>query len=272
MAHKPKTKDDKNLVYIEKRKEDESSLTIAHRVISMYKDDYNLTISEVSSILKCERQWVIKYVLDNVKHIFLNDKYRAFLMEIDRTHSLTKEKLYLKDYYYFSRTDFFKWLKDNTVATKQTQRLDINFYSADISEFKKITDEYREVLSRAKNPISVGMAIITYEDNLKETLTPVGKEIFSKKLGVTKRKETKEIILQDFELPENLVSVKNMKSWYGKSLEIIYRDLYKYGAIKYTIAGSLVRYDEFFNVEEYAKSEYSYPIIIPYEYYINEIL
>lgn len=270
MSHKKKSKEDKNLVYIEKNNEDESSLTVAFKVLSMIEDDFNLTITEIASILKCERQWVTKYVQNDVKHIFLNDRYRAFLMNINREHNIVEEKLYLKDYYYFSRTDFFRWLKKNTVATKQTQRLDINIYSADISEFKRITDEYREVLRGDKSPITVGMAIITYEDNLKKTLTPVGQEIFTKKLGVTKRKETKEVIVENFELPEEFVTIKELKLDYGKSLEIVYRDLYKYGAIKYTIAGSLVRYDNNPPID-YEQSEYSYTITIPYEYYLKEV-
>lgn len=269
MAHRRKSKEDKNLIYIENK--DESSVTIASKIILMYEDDFNLTISEIVSILKCERQWVTKYVQENVKHIFLNDRYRAFLMEIGREYSLTEEKLYLKDYYYFSRTDFSRWLKENTVATKQTQRLDINIYSADISEFKRITDEYREVLKGAKNSISVGIATITYEDKVKNTLTPIGQKIFNKRLGVTNRKEISEVRLKKFELPESLVSIKELKNLYGKSLEIVYRDLFRCGAIKYTIASSLVRYDENFTMENYKHSDYSYTITIPYEYYLRKV-
>ena len=271
MNHRGKSKEDKNLVYIEKETDEQSVLTIAYKVISMYENDFNLTISEIASILKCERQWVVKYVKDNVKHIFLNDRYRAFLMQINREHSITEEDIYLKDYYYFSRIDFFKWLKNNTIATKQTQRLDINIYSADISGFKKVSDEYREELNKARNPISIGMAILTYEDNIKKTLTPLGQEIFNKRLGVTKRKDTKEVRLKKFNLPENLVSMKELKTWYGKSLEIVYRDLYKSGAIKYTIAGSLVRYDESFTLEDYEKTDCPYVITIPYEYYKKKV-
>ena len=271
MSHKKKSKEDKNLVYIEKNNEDESSLTVAFKVLSMIEDDFNLTITEIASILKCERQWVTKYVQNDVKHIFLNDRYRAFLMNINREHNIVEEKLYLKDYYYFSRTDFFRWLKKNTVATKQTQRLDINIYSADISEFKRITDEYREVLRGAKSPITVGMAIITYEDKVKNTLTPIGQKIFNKRLGVTNRKEISEVRLKKFELPESLVSIKELKNLYGKSLEIVYRDLFRCEAIKYTIAGSLVRYDENFTMENYKHSDYSYTITIPYEYYLRKV-
>lgn len=271
MAHRKKDKEDKNLVFIEKVDENQSSLTVATKVISMYYDDFNLTISEIASILKCERQWVTKYVQKNVKHIFLNEQYRRFLMEINRSHSIMGERLILKDYYYFSRKDFYKWLKENTIATKQTQRIDVNIYSNNILEFKKLAKEHMEVLNNSKNLISTAVEILTYEDKIRDTLSPIGQKILSKKLGVLKRKETSEVKLKKFDLPEELVSIKELKSWYGKSLEIIYRDLFKYGAIKYTIAGSLVRYDEQFALEKFEKSEYSYIITIPYEYYLRKV-
>lgn len=269
MAHRRKSKEDKNLIYIENK--DKSSATIASKVILMYEDDFNLTISEIVSILKCERQWVNKYVQGNVKHIFLNEQYRRFLMELNRSHSITEERLVLKDYYYFSRKDFYRWLKENTAATKQTQRLDINIYSDNISEFKKLRNEHIEALKNSKNVISLGIEVLTYEDKIKNTLSPLGQKIFSKKLGVLNRKDTSEVKLKNFNLPEELVSIKQLKSWYGKSLEIVYRDLYKYGATKYTIAGSLVRYDAQFAAEDFEQSEFSYLITIPYEYYIRKV-
>ena len=269
MSHKRKSKEDENLIFIEKSGDEESTLTVALRVLSMIDSDFNLTVSEISLILKCERQWVSKYVQKNVKHIFLNERYRAFLMEINKDHDYSDEELYLKDYYYFSRSDFFKWLKNNTVATKQTQRLDINIYSENLLEFKRLKDEYMEVLNNSKNAISLGIETLAYEDKIKDTLSTVGQKIFSKRLGVLKRKDTSEIRLKNFNLPDELVSIKELKSWYGKSLEIVYRDLYKYGAIKYTIAGSLVRYDSQFATEHFDQS--SYVITIPYEYYIRKV-
>lgn len=273
MAHKPKDKNEKNLIYLEKNDKDSSSLVLAQKVLKMYVDDFNLTVGEICDLLQCERQWVMKYVKDNVKHLFLNNKYKTFLMEVDREHPVEEGvRVYLKDYYYFSRNDFYKWLKKNTVATKQTQRIDINIYSKDISDFKKITDEYREELKKDRNSISVGMANIQYENEIAKTLNEVGKKIFAERLGVTNRRKVIEVELKQFDIPEKLRSIKSMKEDYGtNSIEIIYRDLYKYGAIKYTICKSLVRYDESFVVEDYEKSPYPYSITIPYEYYKKKV-
>lgn len=47
-----KNKDDKNLIYIEKKSDDTSSLQVAFDVLNMYNGDFNLTISEIADILQ----------------------------------------------------------------------------------------------------------------------------------------------------------------------------------------------------------------------------
>lgn len=267
MAHKPKSKDDKNLVYIEKESDDTSSLTVAFNVLRMYENDFNLTISDIADILQCERQWVVKNVRDNVKHIFLNDIYRSFLMNVNAQHSICSERIYLKDYYYFSRKDFYKWLKENTIATKQTQVIDINLYSKDLKEFDRITKEYAEAMKEAKTSIGMGVARMQYEDNIKNTLSNEGKDIYSHRLGVTNRSKVKGVKLKKFEIPEKLISIKNLKG--DSSLEIVYRELFRRGEIKYTIANSLVRYDEDSNNIPYELSDNPHVITIPYDIYLK---
>lgn len=265
--HRFKSKNDKNLVYIEKKSDDTSSLKVAIDVLNMYESDFNLTIADISNILQCERQWVVKYVKDNVKHIFLNDRYRSFLMNVNVQYSVCSEIVYLKDYYYFSIKDFYKWLKKNTVATKQTQRIDINLYSKDLNEFDTITAEYVKALKEAKTNIDMGVARVQYENNINDTLSNEGKEIYSHRLGVTNRGKIKEVKLKNFDIPEKLISIKNLKE--DTSLEIIYRKLFKQGEIKYTISNSLVRYDKDFNNISYKVSENPHLITIPYEIYLK---
>ena len=267
MAHKPKGKDDKSLVYIEKESDDTSSLEVAFNVLRMYESDFNLTISDIANILQCERQWVVKNVRDNVKHIFLNDIYRSFLMSVNKEYAICSEMVYLKDYYYFSRKDFYKWLKENTVATKQTQRIDINLYSKDLKAFDKITKEFAEAMKEAKTSISMGIARMKYEDDIKNTLSDEGKDIYSHRLGVTNRGKVKGVKLKKFDLPDKLVSIKILSG--DSSLEIIYRELFRRGTIKYTIANSLVRYAEDFNNISYKLSDNPYVITIPYEIYLK---
>lgn len=266
MTHNFKSKDDKNLVYIEKESDDTSSLTVAFNVLRMYESDFNLTISDIADILQCERQWVVKNVRDNVKHIFLNDTYRSFLMNVNAQHGICSEMIYLKDYYYFSRKDFYKWLKKNTVATKQTQMIDINLYSNNLEEFNRISKEFAEAMKEAKTSIARGVARMKYEDNIRDTLSKEGKDIYSYRLGVTNRGKVKGIKLKKFDLPDKLVSIKNLKG--DSSLEIIYRELFRLGSIKYTIANSLVRYNEKY-IADYKVSGNPFLITIPYEIYLK---
>ena len=68
-------------------------------------------------------------------------------------------------------------------------------------------------------------------------------------------------------MPDKLVSIKILSG--DSSLEIIYRELFRRGAIKYTIANSLVRYAEDFNNISYKLSDNPYVITIPYEIYLK---
>ena len=261
MAHRGKKKEDKNLVFIEKSSDEQSSLTIGLRVISMYNSDFNLTIKEIGEILLCDRQWVVKYVKDNVKHIFLNETYRRFLFLIGNEYGELKS--FLNDYYYFSRSDFYRWLKENTVVTRQTIMIDISTYCDDQQDYQIATKEY----IKAKNEMedSLGMLKINFQyyDKVYKLLNKTGKKYFENRVSVVERKANP-VVLNNVELPSKFTSIKILKADINKSLEIVYRDLYKYGALKYTIANSLVRYDDAFRLNCFS-GEYPFIITIPYE-------
>lgn len=269
-----KSKEEKNLIYLEKETPEEDFTKLALKILRMYDDDFNLTIKEISSILQCNRKWVEHNVKDEVKHIFLNKRIKNILLEKNREYSITYIEDNLKDYYYFSRKDFYNWLKNNTVATKQTQLIDINIYSNNILDFKKATEEYYDDMKGARNLLSIGTSKIEYEEKINETLSYYGKKFFSKRLKETYRGKVDNVRLENFEIPQKFISVKNLKEYYKTNNdETIYRDLFKRGAIKYTIAGRLVRYDNNFWSEgqDYEVSENPYIIIVPYKYYLEHI-
>ena len=260
MAHRCKNKEDKNLVWIEKTFDEESTLNVAINVLHMYDSDFNLTIREISEILLCDRQWVVKHVKDNVKHIFLNENYRQFLRLISAEH--WDELVILKDYYYFSRTDFYRWLKENTVITRQTIMVDLSNYCEDQVKFRKETDKYFDALKDAKTIMQRMNIELEYNSRVYKSLDKIGRKCFDNKVTVTERKATA-VVLKDEKLPRKFTSIKLLKSDINKSLEIVYRELYKYGALKYTIAMSLVRYDGEFSVG--GSDKYSFLITVPYE-------
>lgn len=263
MAHKNKSKEDKNLVWIEKKDDEDSSLELAFDVIEMHKRDFNLTIKTISSILLCDRQWVVKNVKDNVKHIFLNENYRRFLNNICAQN---REDLYFADYYYFSSKDFIRWLKENTRITRQTIKIDLATYCMDRNELKERNKKYQQDTKKC-SIFNYGILKSKYLNDVYNLMNDEGKKYFESIVDVTKRK-AKEVVLDKAELPEEFVSVKILKEEMDKSLEIVYRELYRSGAIKYTIANSLVRYDKDWYITKGVESmEGSYVATIAYEVY-----
>lgn len=143
-----RSKEEKNLVWIDKPAIDEKGNSNAFETgiatWNMYNEDFNLTIRDISNILKCERHWVLKNVKENVQHIFLNNEFRLFLNKLDRQNNSNtfNPGTFLKDYYYFSRKDFYRWLKENTQITRQTIQINIEEFAADPRKCKKLMDDY----------------------------------------------------------------------------------------------------------------------------------
>lgn len=263
MSKRNKHKDEKNLIWIEPITEGESALTTALRVLDMVKDDYNLSIREISEILLCDRQWVQMNIKDNVKHIFLNENYRKFLTLINWEQD--NEYVNLKDFYYFSREDFFKWLHKNTKVTRQTIRIDLINYTDYKDDFKKTVLDFKDEMRVDHIPPRKKAKIVkTYEDNILDMLNDVGKEFYKSRVIPTKRKiEAVKVNAQ--ELPE-FASLRELKKFYAgprTNSELIYRNLFMFGALKYTIADSLIRYDNSYNQTE--DVEGGYIITIPYK-------
>lgn len=265
MINREKKKNTKNLIFLEQEK-NETALMLAFRVISMHKEDFNLSITDIAKILLCDRQWVVNNVKDNVKHIFLNAIYRNFLNNVSIEHF--GETLYLNDYYYFSRADFYQWLKNNTIISRQTIKLDINEYSKDILKFEELTAKYIENLKSLKSLSEIKFIKTKYHCDVEETLNSVGKCFYNSAVNVTKRNAA-EVIINEENLPETFTSIKILKADIGKSLEIVYRMLYEIGAIKYTIATSLVRYDA--NPPQILQNHNSLILTIPFKLYIENI-
>ncbi len=87
-----KSKEEKKLIYLEKETTEEDFTRLALKILRMYDEDFNLTIKEISSILQCNRKWVERYVKDEVKHIFLNNRIRNILLEKNREYSRSDKR------------------------------------------------------------------------------------------------------------------------------------------------------------------------------------
>lgn len=246
-----------NIVWIESPKEDgKSSVQVAMDLWNMYEDDFNLTISDICKILLCDRNWVMKYVMGNVKYIFIGNTMRIFMKKINSTREM------LKDYYYFSRSDFYRWLKENTKMERQSIVIDIMDYAYDKKSFSALVDKYEHDKLNSKNMLELAAIIASFNGNIYSYLDGKGKELYSLKQREDKRRGCTFILVNE-ELPCKFISSKILKETYANN-ERVYRSLFSAGAIKYTICDSLVRFDSKYNEIRRGKLD----IIIPYKEYM----
>lgn len=256
-----KMKDKNNLVWI--NNEDIHIKDMVCLIWEMYDDDFNLTIEEMCNILLCERRWVVDNIKNNVKHIFLNQFIRKCMKAYGE-----RDISFLKDYYFFSRSDFNRWLKENTIIERQTISIDLGEYSTSPTDLKIILSSYDNALSKCKTKLDRGIVNIQYYAKINENLTSDGKRLFSYRANEYKRNA--EYIEIHEPIPKRFTSLKHLKIHYGNN-ELIYRKLYKHGAIRYTIRNSksdsksgLVRYD--YNC--FKTNGGIYNITVPYDIFL----
>lgn len=250
-------KNSNNLVWIDSPKDsDKSPLQVANEIWDMYDNDFNLSISNVCDILLCDRNWVIKNVKDNVKHIFINNNMRRFMRNID-----SERDIMLKDYYYFSRTDFHRWLKDNTKIERQTIVIDMMDYAYDRKVLLDLLDKYERDKKKATSMLELAAIITSFDKNVYKCVNDKGKAIYPLRQREDKRKCDFVCVAGD--LPGEFTSLKLLRDIY-KNNERVYRSLFSLGAIKYTICNSLVRFDR-----DYTKIKRGeFEVIIPYSEYM----
>jgi hypothetical protein len=272
-----KSKDEPNLVWINKPsindKNKSNAFKIGVNTWTMFNEDFNLTIREICHILKCERKWVLNNIKDNVKHIFLNNDFRLFLNNLDKYNHLNiyNPGNYLKDYYYFSRKDFFKWLNDNTKITRQTIQINIENYSKSTNKLRKLKENYfnkeKEIIEDGANAKKLAALKLQFELEIYSLVNDIGKHLLENIVILTKRDASVIDVTNQEELPNEFTTIKILKE--DKSLELLYRKLYFYGSLKYTIADSLVRYDT--DYTERGLNTTSHIITVPYEVYLSLI-
>lgn len=266
-----KMQNSENLIWID-NKIDKNIRVVAFHIWDMYDSDYHLSISDICKILLCDRNWVVRNVQDNVKHIFLNQFIRQVMME-----QCGREQM-LKDYYYFSETDFYRWLRENTIAERQTISIDVAKFSDNPFELKRLLISFDKKISECKSNIQKGLINIECYKTIHENLNSDGKKLLSAKVNPFKR-DLKYVKVNET-LPKKFTSLKELKSnkISGKTInnEIIYRKLYLSGAIRYTISNKkkmketgqetkLVRYDSMC----LSIPEGLYDIAVPYKVYLR---
>lgn len=243
-----------NMVWIDRK--DESIEVVADSIWSMYDEDFNLTIGDITNILLCERKWVENNVKPHVKHIFLNTHIRDIMYK-------QRENVRLKDYYYFSRIDFYRWLQANTKASRQTISVDMFEYANNKYKLDSVIDKHEDDLYNAKSLLERAMLNIKCNQDVCVCLNETGKELYYVRGRSDKR--IAEPVEVDTDLPNDFISVKELKKSHNNN-ERVYRSLYECGAIRYEICGSLVRFDKKYI---YKVKDSRLNIYVPYTNYIT---
>lgn len=252
-----KMKNNPNTIWIEPPSKERHPVEVANEIWSMYDTGFDLTISEMCDMLLCNRNWIMNYVKDNVKHIFLSNHMRRFMSSISEDREVI-----LKDYYFFDRNDFYRWLRENTVAEKQSMVIDMYDYSNDKRVLDLIVKEYRNKKYSSTHMLELASAKAEYITNVHGNLNNKGKTLFSLRSSSIKREG--EFVEVDFSQPEKFTSLKELRCVYVNN-ERVYRSLYECGAIKYTICDSLVRFDgDYTNVKSGDGM-----FVVPYEKYLE---
>lgn len=120
MDRETKIKEDKSLIWIPTPKTKSDAIQAAEKAYHMYEADFSLTQNDIAKRLDCTTKWIWDHLSGEVKHIFLNRYFRKFMKEQYRYCSdfpnLTK-------FYYYSKTDFDRWLRENIEVTQTTRLL-----------------------------------------------------------------------------------------------------------------------------------------------------
>lgn len=114
---KPPQRDDPSLIWIDTPENTQESIAAAKKIWQMYRSDFYLTIPAIAKRLDCQPLWVQKNVLREVKHLYLNRYFRAFIRKQIPDANLPSS------FYYFSYSDFMRWLNENTCAMQATTSL-----------------------------------------------------------------------------------------------------------------------------------------------------
>lgn len=226
-----------------------------------YLDDFNLTIEEMSTILKCSREWIQLNIVKNIKYIYISKKTFLLLKTACKKYNINDNILsnISRAKLYFSRHGFYNWLKNNINFEQQTIIIDLRNYAKNKSEFDSILHDLKQI----SNPSSD--EYIKQELRLYESLNRNGKLLFNSNPCATKRTESEKIITEQKEIPLKFISIKELKIKLNiNNNELIYRKLFSNGAIKYVINNSLIRYDE----KCLEPNKFSYPLLIKYSDYI----
>lgn len=192
------------------------------------KSEYTLPFRKACRILKCSRDWVTKYVRPNCHYIYLMNRFgrRADY------YAMAKKRIGFdeKDSVWFNEIEFRNLIMSNiTSCTRQAISIPIEFLIKS-TQVERFRTEYAEVRD-GKEPQMKRM-----EEVVEKYATDIGRDLWKTMASPYARKKSPVISLTvpTFEL-ESMMAVHDLKD-YGDTDEMVYRDLFRRGAIRIEIS------------------------------------
>lgn len=264
-AKMERMQDDPNLIWIDAPMAKEQYADFSNSVFAMLDNIYTITIDDIMSYLHCSRQFVERYIIKEVKHIFLNNTVKGILFSnSDRDFPSN-----FKNFYFFDRDDFFRFLKEHTVMTRQTISFNLYDYTenaekltCEINNYAVLKQDFIYMSVQERNSI-----VSQYDSKIYDLLNKEGRILYKDRIRRNIERNNYPHLVVREEFPERLEKANA----FGFHRETAYRNLFQLGAIKYSISikdATLIRYDaSLLSLIPYLSS----CVILPYSVYQKEV-
>lgn len=212
----------------------EKGYTIYAAYLSVIEDGYNLTVDEASNYIGCSYTYFITRLIDKILHIRINTPARKLIYQYANLYGELADEIVplIKKRILLNRSDFFAYMKKNICIEQQYKVFTLDDF--DIS----VLDEIQKCLDIYNSKHGIKGFVKTKEDLINDI-------IFVKSEKNTPAKYNLYNLPEDFEMPEKLLSLKEIKLHWGIKHDMtVYRMLDANGARKYILFdGAFIRYD-----------------------------
>lgn len=158
-----------SLFWIEPPNEQRSALVVGREILSLYRQDYQLTTWDLCRLLRCERRWVQDTLRPGIRHICVSHYFRQYLVE---QFSLEEEEQEAFRYasYFYSRESAEAYWKTHGTATQKTRMIDLADYLDRGAGLSALLEEQE----RHQHSRRSGAETKRHLSRMEELLTPDG--------------------------------------------------------------------------------------------------
>lgn len=190
--------------------------------------EYTLPFRKACRILKCSRDWISKYIKPNCHYIYLTNRFgrRANYYAIAQRRLGLEEK----DSVWFNEDEFKNMIMSSiTSCTRQTISIPVEFFIRP-NQLERFRIEYVEARDGKESQLE------KMEEAVEKYATDIGWNLWKTMASPYARGKSPviSVTVPSFEL-ESMMAVHDLKN-YGDTDEMIYRDLFRMGAIRIEIS------------------------------------